>query len=137
MPKKIDRSAQIGDAGIALIHRQVNEMGYVWREKGKDAGVDGEIEFRDPVTGEVTNRRLLVQSKASENRFPGETDRSFHSVCKDSDVDYWMNADRPVLIICSHPSSGGSVVDAYPALVLRSRPPCLTLDRVRQGDTAP
>ena len=106
MPKKIDRSAHIGDAGIALIHRRVSEMGYVWREKGKDAGVDGEIEFRDPLTGEVTNRRLLVQSKASENRFPGETDRSFHYVCKDSDVDYWMNADNPVLLVCSHPSAG-------------------------------
>ena len=106
MSKKIDRSAQIGDGGIALIHRRVNEMGYVWREKGKDAGVDGEIEFRDPVTGEVTNRRLLVQSKASENIFPGETDRSFHYVCKDSDVDYWMNADLPVLLVCSHPSAG-------------------------------
>jgi hypothetical protein len=106
VPKKIDRSAQIGDAGIALIHGRVNEMGYVWREKGKDAGVDGEIEFRDPVTGEVTNRRLLVQSKASEIRFPGETDRSFHYVCKDSDVDYWMNADGPVLLVCSHPSAG-------------------------------
>ena len=78
VPKKIDRSAHIGDAGIALIHRRVSEMGYVWREKGKDAGVDGEIEFRVPVTGEVTNRRVLVQSKASENLFPGETDRSFH-----------------------------------------------------------
>jgi hypothetical protein len=105
VPKKIDRSAQIGDAGIALIHRQVNQMGYVWREKGKDAGVDGEIEFRDAVTGEVSNRRLLVQSKASENRFAGETDRSFHYVCKDADVDYWMNADRPVILVCSHPSA--------------------------------
>jgi len=106
VPKKIDRSAQIGDTGIALIHQRVNEMGYVWREKGKDAGIDGEIEFRDPVTGEVTNRRLLVQSKASENRFPGETDRSFHYLCTDSDIDYWMNADRPVLLVCSHPSAG-------------------------------
>lgn len=106
MPKKIDRSAHIGDAGIALIHRRVNQMGYVWREKGKDAGVDGEIEFRDAVTGEVSNRRLLVQSKASESRFPGETGRSFHYLCKDADVDYWMNADCPVILVCSHPSAG-------------------------------
>src|SRR5262249_40169099 len=91
VPKKIDRSAQIGDAGIALSHRRVNQMGYVWREKSKDAGIDGEIEFRDAVTGEVSNRRLLVQSKASENRFPGETDRSFHYACKDADIGYWMN----------------------------------------------
>lgn len=105
VPKKIDRSGQIGDAGIVLIHRHANEMSYVWREKGKDAGIDGEIELRNPMTGEVTNRRLLVQSKASENRFPGETDRSFHYICKISDIDYWMQADLPVLLVCSHPAA--------------------------------
>lgn len=102
--KKIDRSAHIGDSGIALIHRRVNEMGFVWHERRIDAGIDGEIELRDPTTGAVANRLLLVQSKASDNRFPGENDRSFHYTCNDRDVDYWMQADVPVLLICSHPS---------------------------------
>ncbi len=102
--KKIDRSAHIGDSGVALIHRRVNAMGFVWHERKLDAGIDGEIELRDPTTGAVANRLLLVQSKASDNRFPGENDRSFHYTCNDRDVDYWMQADVPVLVICSHPS---------------------------------
>lgn len=41
-----------------------------------------------------------------EIEFRGETDRSFHYICKDSDVCYWLNADIPVLLVCSHPPNG-------------------------------
>jgi hypothetical protein len=104
--KKIDASAHIGDSGIALIHQLINKMGFTWHERKLDAGIDGEIELRNPATGEVANRVIFVQSKASERPFPGENDRSFHYLCKDTDVDYWMGADVPVLLVCSHPHTG-------------------------------
>jgi hypothetical protein len=104
--KKIDNSAHIGDSGIALIHQQVNKMGFAWHERKLDAGIDGEIELRNTVTGEVANRLIMVQSKASERPFPGENDRGFHYLCKDADVDYWMSAEVPVLLVCSHPNTG-------------------------------
>jgi hypothetical protein len=104
--KKIDVSAQIGDGGIALIHQQVNKMGFVWHERKTDAGIDGEIELRNPVTGEVANRLILVQSKARNRRFSGENDRSFHFICEPADVAYWMSAENPVLLVCSHPQAG-------------------------------
>lgn len=104
--KKIDASAHIGDSGIALIHMLVNKMGFAWHERNLDAGIDGEIELRNPATGEVANRIILVQSKASERPFPGENERGFHYLCKDADVDYWMGAEVPVLLICSHPNTG-------------------------------
>jgi hypothetical protein len=72
--KKIDVSAHIGDSGIALIHQMVNKMGFAWHERKLDAGIDGEIELRNPVTGEVANRLILVQSKARDRPFPGEND---------------------------------------------------------------
>jgi hypothetical protein len=103
--KKIDASAHIGDSGIALIHQLVNKMGFTWHERKLDAGIDGEIELRNPVTGEVANRLILVQSKASDRLFPGENDRSFHFLCKPADVDYWMGAENPVLLVCSHPQT--------------------------------
>jgi hypothetical protein len=56
--KKIDASAQIGDGGIALIHQLVNKMGFTWHERKTDAGIDGEIELRNPVTGEVANTEI-------------------------------------------------------------------------------
>jgi Domain of unknown function (DUF4365) len=101
--KKIDASAHTGDSGIALIHQLVNKMGLVWHERKIDAGIDGQIELRNPVTGEVGNRSILVQSKASDRAFPGENARSFHFLCKQADIDYWMGSDRPVLLVCSHP----------------------------------
>ena len=104
--KKIDVSAQTGDGGIALIHQQVNKMGFVWHERKTDAGIDGEIELRNPVTGEVANRFILIQSKASNRRFSGENDRSFHLICEPADVTYWMGAEEPVLLVCSHPEAG-------------------------------
>ena len=68
-------------------------------ERKTDAGIDGEIELRNTVTGEVANRLILIQSKASDRRFPGENDRSFHFLCKQADVAYWMSADVPVLLV--------------------------------------
>jgi hypothetical protein len=104
--KKVDASAHIGDSGIALIHQLVNAMGFVWHERKIDAGIDGEIELRDPATGEVANRVLFAQSKAKDRPFPGENERTFHFLCTDADVDYWMSAPVPVLLICSHPKTG-------------------------------
>ncbi len=104
--KKIDRSAHIGDSAIALVHGRVNEMDFVWHERKIDAGIDGSIELRDPSTGQVNNRHFLVQSKGSDNRFPGENDRGFHYLCRPEDVDYWMDSPIPVLLVCSHPATG-------------------------------
>jgi hypothetical protein len=106
--KRIGVSSHIGDSGVALIHQMVNTMGFVWHERTGtlDAGIDGEIELRDPSTGEVANRVIFVQSKASDRPFPGENERGFHYLCKQADVDYWMSADNPVLLVCSHPQTG-------------------------------
>lgn len=101
--KKVSRSVQIGATGTALIGLRVSAMGHVWHERHIDAGIDGMIELRDPSTGEVSNRHLLVQSKAQDALFPGETDERFHYICDDRDLDYWMKATEPVLLICSHP----------------------------------
>jgi hypothetical protein len=81
-------------------------MGFVWHERKTDAGIDGEIELRNPVTGEVANRFILIQSKARNRRFSGENDRSFHFICEPADIAYWMSAEDPVLLVCSHPETG-------------------------------
>lgn len=79
MTKRIGRSDIIGEQGIAHIKRTVFDMGYVFYETGGvEAGIDGYIELRDQVTGEVGNLILQVQGKATEReRLPGETSDSF------------------------------------------------------------
>lgn len=105
MAKKIAKATITGEQGIALIHRRVLEMGLVWHQRQVDAGIDGEIELRDPVSEEVLNSVIFVQSKASDRPFPGEDADGFHYLCDKRDVDYWMSGNAPVLLVCSHPDS--------------------------------
>jgi len=102
-PKQIADSQLKGDGGIGLISMLVYEMGHVWHDRRVDAGIDGSIELRDPATGYMSNRHILVQSKASDRRFSGEDDDKFWYVCEDADIDYWMSSNIPVILICSHP----------------------------------
>lgn len=104
--KKLSDSELIGDAGIALIHSKIAAMGHAWRAQNLDAGIDGSIELRDPATGEMSNRHILVQSKASNSDFAGENTETFHFICNERDLDYWMKGSQPVLLVCSHPKSG-------------------------------
>lgn len=80
-------------------------MGYVWHDRRVDAGIDGEIELRDPATELALNRLILVQSKASELPFTRETATSFEYICSPADLAYWLDGNAPVLLVCSHPST--------------------------------
>ena len=44
--KKVTDRTILGDKGIALIHRRVLDMGFVWHPRAMDAGIDGEISER-------------------------------------------------------------------------------------------
>lgn len=103
-PKKFSQSQHIGHAGIGLIHLLISEMGHEWHDRVVDVGIDGSIELRDPSTGLMSNQHILVQSKASDARFSGETDHGFWYLCDEEDIDYWMKATDPVILICSHPA---------------------------------
>jgi len=75
--KKIGKRDIIGDQGIALIHQIVSDMEFVWNDIHLEAGIDGIIEIRDPVTEEVTNNIIQVQSKATAGSFIVEDDKGF------------------------------------------------------------
>lgn len=68
-PKKHSHYTLIGQKGINLIERIVLDMGYVWHSRTIDAGIDGMIELRDPLSEEAYNFHILVQSKATEGDF--------------------------------------------------------------------
>lgn len=104
-PKKIDQRDITGDRGIALIHSIVGEMGFVWNPTGIEAGIDGYIEIRDVVTGEMTNFVIQVQSKATDKEFQAETADGFDYYCEARDIDYWMGGNAPVVFVRSRPST--------------------------------
>jgi hypothetical protein len=98
----------IGERGIAMIADAVGRMGHIWRPGGgaTDFGIDGDIELRDPGTGQVHNVRVGVQSRATERRWPGETQDGFHYTPSQKHIEYWLSSNQPVLLICSRPSKG-------------------------------
>jgi hypothetical protein len=104
--KMVTRQTLVAEAGIALVHRRVTEMGYLFHPRRVDHGIDGHIDLVDPSTSEVLNVALLVQSKASGLPFPYETDDSFQYTCDETDLNYWLSGNAPVILILSHPDQG-------------------------------
>jgi hypothetical protein len=103
MAKQYSRSQQIGDEGHTFAARIVTALGQTWHDRRVDHGIDGEIELIDPATRQPLNRLVLVQSKASNSPFPGETDAGFHFLISNDDIAYWTNGTNPVIVVCSHP----------------------------------
>jgi len=104
--KYLPKQQVIGQQGINLIEEIILDMGFVWRPTSvHDTGIDGEIEIRSPETGEVTNRTVKVQSKATAGRFIGETNTHFEYVCQRKDIDYWLGGNVPVILIISRPKN--------------------------------
>ncbi len=101
MPKKISNSAVIGQRGIHIIGDISLSMGFpFYQTGGVEAGIDGFIEIRDVVTGEVTNSIIQVQSKATQQtRLQAETETSFEYRCEQRDIDYWLQGNAPVILI--------------------------------------
>lgn len=101
--KQIAPADMRGDKGIALVHRIVNDMGFVWNALHLEAGIDGIIEVRDPATSEVSNCIIQVQSKAGPSYFKVETESSFELICDERDLDYWLRGNAPVVLVVSRP----------------------------------
>jgi hypothetical protein len=101
--KTVTRQTLIGELGIALIHRRVTEMGYLFHPRRVDHGIDGHIDLVDPSNSQVLNLVLLVQSKASNSRFPYESEDSFQYTCDEADLNYWLSGNAPVILVISHP----------------------------------
>lgn len=90
---------------INLIEEIALGMGFLWHPPGVfDHGIDGRIELRDTRAKQPLNRYLGVQSKARA-KFTAETTEGFEFLCEEADIDYWVRAEEPVLLVCSHPAT--------------------------------
>lgn len=102
--KKIAAQTLTGQFGVNLVENRVLDMGYLWYPTGSvEAGIDGYIEIRDPVTKAALNSIVLVQSKATANDFESETDEGFVFRCKENDLQYWLMGTAPVILVVSRP----------------------------------
>jgi hypothetical protein len=103
--KILTQNTLLGQQGVNLIEKRVQEMGYWWYPSTvPEVGIDGYIEIRDPQTGEMKNLRLLVQSKATESPWSREHDDGFDFICEEKDLQYWLAGTDEVLLVMSRPS---------------------------------
>jgi Domain of unknown function (DUF4365) len=101
--KTVTQQTLIGEGGVALIARRVNEMGYLWHERRVDHGIDGEIELVGPDRSAL-NLVVMVQSKARDRQFSYETDAGFRWTAAQADLDYWLSGNAPVIVVLSRPA---------------------------------
>lgn len=98
--KKYTHKTITGQRGVNIIENIVLKMGFVWHSTNLDAGIDGTIEIRDSETEEATNFIIQVQSKATSTGFQGESEDKFEYYCDEKDLDYWLQGNCPVVLIC-------------------------------------
>ena len=104
--KKVPLQSIIGQQGVNLVERIVQKMEYIWRPTPIfDVGIDGEIEIREPNTNEMTNLIIKVQVKATTIPFQAETDNSFEYLCKQEDLNYWLQGNVPIILIVCRPNN--------------------------------
>jgi hypothetical protein len=101
--KKVTRQTLIGEGGVAIIARRVNEMGYLYHDRRVDHGIDGEIELVAP-NGDALNLVVMVQSKASNQPHAYETADRFRWTADQADLDYWLSGNAPVIVVLSRPA---------------------------------
>jgi hypothetical protein len=105
--KKVRKEQLLGQRGANLVERIVLEMEFVWRPNVIfDTGVDGEIEFRNPETGEVSGSIVKVQVKAGQSYFKEETGSTFTFIAEGNDLEYWLKGNVPVILIVCKPDTG-------------------------------
>lgn len=105
--KQIANQSILGQQGINLVEQRLLGMGFVWYPSGGlEAGIDGHFEIRDPVTGELSNSIVQVQSKATNSPLGTDGNTTFDWICDERDIDYWMSGNAPVILVVSRPSTG-------------------------------
>jgi hypothetical protein len=98
--KKISEQQKIGQQGVYLLGARLLSVGLSFEPNGPlDAGIDGFLELRDPLTGEMRCQWITAQLKTQkEGRLTEETDESFSYLCRREDLDYWLGSNVPVVL---------------------------------------
>ena len=91
----------IGNEGAYLVPQLVNEMRFLWTPSGQfELGIDGTIEIVDPATSKGTGNIVKAQIKTTSQPWPEETATSFVFPVREIDLNYWLNGNTPVILIC-------------------------------------
>jgi hypothetical protein len=102
MARKLYSDQQmIGRQGEALVKARIHAMGFAFNPSDTmEAGVDGTIEIRDPVSKAATGKLIAVQIKTTQSGdYTRETESSLEYLCDPEDVSYWREWTIPVIVV--------------------------------------
>jgi hypothetical protein len=99
--KTVTDNQLTGELGETLVKAEVQGLGHVFEGRGRlETGIDGTIEFRDPVSRHMLGKMVAVQVKTTQSgQYLRETDAGFEYLLRTADLDYWRNTNLPVIII--------------------------------------
>lgn len=99
--KKVTDNQLNGELGETNVKARVHQLGHVFEGRGRlETGVDGTIEFRNPVNRTMTGKMVAVQVKTTaEGVYAAETPAGFEYLLKPADLSYWRNTNLPVVIV--------------------------------------
>ena len=104
MTKTITNAQMIGSRGESFVAERAHAMGFVFSPYGRlEAGIDGMLEIRDPLSGSMTGHVVAVQVKTkAEGPYTAETDSGFEYLMDEDDVSYWRDSNLPVIVVLVH-----------------------------------
>ncbi len=102
--KIMTRQQLAGSEGESLVRKRANAMGFLYAPYNPpEAGIDGFLEIRDPVTGAVSGRFVAAQVKTTDDGiYTAETDQGFEYLMDTRDVEYWRGSNIPVIVVLVH-----------------------------------
>ncbi|WP_165447274.1 DUF4365 domain-containing protein [Rhizobium leguminosarum] len=104
--KKLHPNQLLGEEGLHRFASRVLNVGIAFHPTGPlDAGVDGFLELRDPETGEVRAQYIAAQLKTTDH-LAEDNGETFVFRPDQRDLDYWQNANVPVILVVIHRQSG-------------------------------
>jgi uncharacterized protein DUF4365 len=98
----------IGQQGEFLAAARAMAMGFAFDVQGRlETGVDGMLELRDPRTGRMLAQWIGAQVKTTEaGRYSNEDERGFDYLLRSEDLEYWRDANIPVIVVLVRLSEG-------------------------------
>lgn len=101
MSKTVTDQQLIGELGEQLVKTRIMQLGHVFEGRGRlETGIDGTIDFRDPMTKRMTGRTVAVQVKTRDkNEYDREDDTGFDYLMRPADVEFWRSSSLPVVLI--------------------------------------
>ena len=108
MTKTITNQQLTGTRGETFVSERANAMGFMFSRYGPlEAGLDGLLEIRDPVTGAATGQLVAVQVKTREaGSYTAETEVGFEYLMNEEDAAYWRGCNLPVIVVLVHLERG-------------------------------